>query len=54
MSILQEISNGYLNQFIKNPKRLDLFLMHRNLEKLNSSILKQAELDKQQESVLTQ
>lgn len=50
---LKEISNGYLNQFINNPKKLDLFLMHRNIEKLILNINKQAMLDKQQTEDLT-
>ena len=45
---LKEISQGYFNQFIKNPKQLDLFLMYRYTQKLDNNIAKQAELDKQQ------
>ena len=45
---LKEISNGIFNQFVKNPRRLDLFLLYRNVNRLNKNIEKQAELDKQQ------
>ena len=50
---LQEISNRYFKQFVNNPKRLDLFCMYRNIEKLIANIEKQAELDNQQENNLT-
>lgn len=50
---IKEISNRYFNEFINNPKRLDLFLIYRNLAKLDANIIKQAELDKQQENELT-
>lgn len=50
---LNEISKGYLNLFVKNPKHLDLFLMYANISKLSTNIEKQAELDKQQAEELT-
>ena len=54
MSIIKEISNGYFNEFIKNPKQLDLFLMYRCTQKLNNNIVKLAELDKQQSNEISQ
>ena len=45
---LKEISNGIFNQFIKNPRRLDLFLLYRNVNRLNTNIEIQAKLDNQQ------
>ena len=54
MSVIKEISNKYFNQFIQNPKKLDLFLMYRCTLKLDNNINKLAELDKQQTEELTQ
>ena len=51
--MLNEISNGYLKLFIKNPKNLDLFLMYANINKLSTNIEKQAELDRQQTEELS-
>jgi len=45
---IKEISNGYFNEFFKNPKQLDLFLMYRYTQKLDNNIAKLAEIDKQQ------
>ena len=45
---LKEISNGYFNLFVKNPKNLDLFLMHRKLQNLTQSVEKIEEAEKQQ------
>ena len=50
---LNEISKGYFNLYLNNPKRLDLFLMYRNISKLTNNIAKQAEIDKQTEADLT-
>lgn len=53
MNIIKDNAKGYFNLFINNPKRLDLFLMYRNLNRLDENITKQAVLDKQQENDLT-
>ena len=50
---LHDISKEYFNLFVKNPKCLDLFLMHRNTLNLSNNIAKLAELDNQQESDLS-
>lgn len=50
---LSEISKGYFNLFVKNPKNLDLFLMHRNIERLSADITKQAKIDVEQNADLT-
>ena len=45
---LKEISNGIFNQFVKNPRRLDLFLLYRNVNRLNENIERQEQLDNKQ------
>ena len=50
---LHDISKEYFNLFVKNPKNLNLFLMHRNTLNLSNNIAKLAELDNQQESDLS-
>ena len=50
---LKEISQGYFNQFIKNPKQLDLFLMYKYTQKLNNNVIKLEELETQQDNELS-
>ena len=49
---LNEISKNYFNLFL-NTGRIEFFMMHRNLIKLNTNIEKQSELDKQQTEELS-
>ena len=51
---LQSMENWFLYYALKDIKNIEMLQKYRSVNKLNRNIQKQAQLDKQQENVLTQ